>query len=70
MAPLLGLIVFLGVYPKPMLERIEPAVERLVAHVEDHSDFRQPEVARTGTGGAAHGDAADPAETETEEEGH
>ena len=24
MAPLLGLIVFLGVYPKPVLERIEP----------------------------------------------
>ena len=48
MAPLLGLIVFLGVYPKPMLERIEPAVEQLVEHVEEHSDFREPEVARTG----------------------
>ena len=49
MAPLLGLIVFLGVYPKPVLERIEPAVDRLVTHIEDHSDYRQPEVA-TGTG--------------------
>ena len=27
MAPLLGLIVFLGVYPKPMLDRIEPSVD-------------------------------------------
>ena len=27
MAPLLGLIVFLGVYPQPMLDRIEPAVD-------------------------------------------
>ena len=27
-APLLALIVFLGIYPKPVLERIEPAVER------------------------------------------
>jgi len=50
MAPLLGLIVFLGVYPKPMLERIEPAVTALVAHVEDHSDFVEPEVAAVGAG--------------------
>jgi len=33
-APLLALIVFLGVYPKPMLDRIEPAVDALVAHIE------------------------------------
>jgi NADH:ubiquinone oxidoreductase subunit 4 (subunit M) len=50
MAPLLGLIVFLGIYPKPMLERIEPAVTALVAHVEDHSDFVEPEVAAIGAG--------------------
>jgi hypothetical protein len=25
-----------------VLDRIEPTVERLVAHVEEHSDFRQP----------------------------
>ena len=28
LAPLLGLIVFLGVYPKPCLERMEPSVAR------------------------------------------
>ena len=50
MAPLLGLIVFLGVYPKPMLERIEPAVDKLVAHIEEHSDYVQPEVASAGVG--------------------
>lgn len=33
-APLLVLIVFLGVYPKPMLDRIEPSVDRLLAHVD------------------------------------
>jgi NADH:ubiquinone oxidoreductase subunit 4 (subunit M) len=49
MAPLLALIVFLGVYPKPVLERIEPAVNKLVAHVEDHSDFHEPKVATEGT---------------------
>jgi NADH-quinone oxidoreductase subunit M len=46
MAPLLLLIVFLGVYPKPVIDRIEPSVERLIAHVEEHSDFEQPAVAQ------------------------
>jgi len=44
MLPLVGLMVFLGVYPKPMLERIEPAVDRLIAHVEQHTDYVAPEV--------------------------
>jgi NADH-quinone oxidoreductase subunit M len=50
LAPLLAAIVFLGVYPKPVLDRIEPAVDRLVAHVEDNSGFTEPEVAAEGTG--------------------
>jgi NADH-quinone oxidoreductase subunit M len=45
MLPLVGIIVFTGLYPRPMLNRIEPSVERLVAHVEEHSDFVQPAVA-------------------------
>ncbi len=53
MAPLLGLIVFLGVYPKPVLERIEPAVDRLVTHIEAHSDYVQPEVANAPADDAA-----------------
>ena len=48
MVPLLLLIVFLGVYPKPVIERIEPSVDRLIAHVEEHSDFEQPAVASGG----------------------
>lgn len=41
--PLLFLIVFMGVYPKPMLERIEPSVERLVHHLEANIDgFTEP----------------------------
>jgi NADH-quinone oxidoreductase subunit M len=36
MAPLCILIVFLGVYPKPLLDRIEPAVKELIAHVGKH----------------------------------
>jgi NADH-quinone oxidoreductase subunit M len=50
MAPLLGLIVFLGVFPKPMLDRMEPAVDKLVRHIEHHSDYREPEVAIAGEG--------------------
>jgi NADH-quinone oxidoreductase subunit M len=51
MLPLIGIIVFTGVYPKPMLNRIEPSVERLVAHVEEHSDFEEPAVAVGGEDG-------------------
>jgi NADH-quinone oxidoreductase subunit M len=34
MLPLIGLIVFMGVYPKPVLERMEPSVDALVGHIE------------------------------------
>jgi NADH-quinone oxidoreductase subunit M len=34
LAPLLGLIVFLGVYPKPVLDRMEPSVVALIDHVD------------------------------------
>jgi NADH-quinone oxidoreductase subunit M len=52
MAPLLALIIVLGVYPGPVLERIEPAVEQLVEHIEEHTSFDQPDVARVGAAGA------------------
>ncbi|MDG2212050.1 MAG: NADH-quinone oxidoreductase subunit M [Acidimicrobiales bacterium] len=43
LAPLLFLIVFMGVYPKPVIERMEPAVDALVAHIEEHVDgFHEP----------------------------
>ena len=43
MAPLLILIVGLGIYPKPVLERMEPAVDALIEHVETHvDDFTEP----------------------------
>ena len=59
MAPLLGLIVFLGVYPQPMLDRIEPAVAQLVSHIEEHSDYTEPEVATTGSSEDEAVDAAE-----------
>ena len=43
LAPLLALIVFMGVYPKPVIERMEPSVDALVAHIETHVDgFHEP----------------------------
>ena len=36
--PFLVAIVFTGVYPKPLLDRIEPSVDRLVAHVAANTD--------------------------------
>jgi len=45
MAPLVALIVLLGVFPSPVLDRIAPSVDGLIAHVEEHSDYEQPAVA-------------------------
>ncbi|MCZ7535825.1 MAG: NADH-quinone oxidoreductase subunit M [Acidimicrobiia bacterium] len=47
--PLIGLSLFLGFYPKPVLDRIEPDVRALVQHVEQYGDgFAEPDVARPG----------------------
>ena len=35
MVPLVLLIVFLGIYPKPVLDRIGPSVDALLVHVEE-----------------------------------
>jgi NADH-quinone oxidoreductase subunit M len=53
-APLCVLIVFLGVYPKPLMDRIEPAVKALMVHVQenvpgfDATDVPSPEMAEGG----------------------
>jgi NADH-quinone oxidoreductase subunit M len=42
--PFVAGIVFLGVYPKPVLDRMEPAIERLVEHVDEGApQFTAPE---------------------------
>jgi NADH-quinone oxidoreductase subunit M len=46
--PLLALSLLLGVFPKPLLERIEPSVKALVEHVESRTGYRQPEVVELG----------------------
>jgi NADH-quinone oxidoreductase subunit M len=67
LAPLLALIVFLGVYPKPVLERIEPSVAALIEHVESQTDYVEPEV--SGRHDDAEGDhGGDTAGGDAEEE--
>ena len=62
MLPLIALIFFMGIYPKPVIERMEPSVDALVAHVETHVDgFTEPVNQGRGGGGfdeivASHGD--------------
>ncbi len=59
MVPLMGLIVFMGVYPKPVLERIEPSVTALISHIEAATDFEEPKSATSGFSGTvvdSHGD--------------
>jgi len=43
--PFIGIIVFTGIYPKPMLERIEPAVHDLIEHVSDRTGYVEPQPA-------------------------
>ena len=43
-APLVLLIAFLGVYPKPLLDRITPSVDRLVHQVDVATGTRAPAV--------------------------
>ena len=50
MLPLVGLIVFLGVYPKPVIERMEPAVNALIEHMEAVEGFESPTVGDRPTG--------------------
>jgi NADH-quinone oxidoreductase subunit M len=52
--------VFTGVYPKPMLDRIEPSVTSLIAHVEERTGYEEPqpvvaEVEPEGTGAGEDG---------------
>jgi NADH-quinone oxidoreductase subunit M len=43
LAVMIGLIVFLGVYPKPLTDRVEPSVDALIAHIADKTGERVPE---------------------------
>ena len=44
--PFIAIIVFSGVFPKPMLERIEPSVDKLLEHVQEHSSWQVPDAGK------------------------
>lgn len=46
--PFLVVIVLMGVYPKPFLDRIEPSVKALISHVESKTTRKEPAVAANG----------------------
>ena len=61
-APLLALSLFLGLYPKPALDRIEPSVKRTIVNLELKTDFEEtrPEGAgKTKLPGVQRGDSID-----------
>jgi NADH-quinone oxidoreductase subunit M len=40
--PIAALVVFLGIYPKPALERIEPSVQQILDRIEAVTDYEVP----------------------------
>lgn len=69
LAPLMFLIVFMGVYPKPVLERMEPAVEALVDHIEDAVPrFTEPIANERTADDAEHSDEGEEGSEEGEGE--
>ncbi|MFQ5947536.1 MAG: NADH-quinone oxidoreductase subunit M [Acidimicrobiia bacterium] len=46
LAPIVALVLFLGIYPKPALERIEPSVDQILARIERETDYEVPEFGR------------------------
>lgn len=69
--PFLVAIVFTGVYPKPLLDRIEPSVDRLVAHVAENSDVETDPSYTTQRGEFEneHGEESEGEESHGDEEG-
>jgi NADH-quinone oxidoreductase subunit M len=54
-APILALLFFMGIYPKPLLSRMEPSVAAIVAHVERHRKSSEPPSAEPVTEARAAG---------------
>jgi NADH-quinone oxidoreductase subunit M len=49
LAPFIAIIVFCGVYPKPMLDRIEPSVNALLDRVELVTGYSAPEASHSNS---------------------
>jgi NADH-quinone oxidoreductase subunit M len=53
--PFIAVIVFTGVYPKLMLDRVEPSVKVLVQHVEQQSGWHSPAITSTANANGGQG---------------
>ena len=65
--PLIGLSLFLGIYPKPVLDRIEPTVQQRIVNLEQKTDYREPrphDFARTRVKGKTYQQIAKQAQEE------
>ena len=51
--PFIAAIVFVGVYPKPLLDRITPSVDALIEHVHDSTGYVQPQPVAVHIAGAS-----------------
>jgi NADH-quinone oxidoreductase subunit M len=51
---LIAIIVFTGVYPKPLIDRVQPSVDSLIVHIEDRGgvDIPGPNVVEVANPGA------------------
>ena len=63
LVPLIVLIIGIGVYPKPVLDRIEPSVEIILDRIEATTDYEAPEYGRID-------EVVDPADVHTESQDH
>jgi NADH-quinone oxidoreductase subunit M len=63
LVPLIVLIVGIGVYPKPILDRIEPSVEIILDRIEATTDYEAPEFGRVD-------EIVDPKDVVIENTGH
>ncbi|MFH1103840.1 MAG: proton-conducting transporter membrane subunit, partial [Actinomycetota bacterium] len=42
LAPIIVLVLFLGIYPKPALDRIQPSVDLVLQRIEQTTDYQVP----------------------------
>ncbi len=56
LVPIALLVVLLGIYPKPALDRIEPAVENIIERIEEATGHESPEFGRIDDLPAATGE--------------
>ena len=63
LVPLIVLIIGIGVYPKPVFDRIEPSVEIILDRIEATTDYEVPEYGRVD-------EVVDPADVHSESAGH